>query len=49
MLNNGVLNKDIASALNVTPSYVSKIKKQAIKDGILTDCCKLTDKEMLLV
>ena len=44
MLHNGALNKDIANALNVTPSYVSKIKKQAIENGILTDGCKLTVK-----
>jgi len=48
MLNNGVKNRDIANILNVSASYVSKIKKQAIKDGILTDGCKLTEKGISL-
>ena len=47
MLHDGALNKDIANALGVTPSYVSKIKKQAIKDGLLTDGCQLTEKGIL--
>ena len=34
MLDEGVSQKAIAEALGITKQYVSKIRKQAIKDGI---------------
>ena len=42
MLDEGVDQKGITESLSITKGYVSQIKKQAIKDGLLTPKCKLT-------
>jgi hypothetical protein len=42
MLDKGFEQKAISEALGITKGYVSQIKKQAIKDGLLSSKCKLT-------
>jgi 5S rRNA maturation endonuclease (ribonuclease M5) len=42
MLDEGLKNAEIAEALNITRAYVSKVKKQGIQDGHLTENGKLT-------
>ena len=43
LLNDGVAAKDIAQEIGVSPAYISKVKRQLIKAGLLTSKCKFTD------
>lgn len=42
MLDEGMDYKNIAESLNISKGYITKVKKQAINDGLLTPKCKLT-------
>lgn len=44
LISDGVIKRDIAKELNITPTYVSKICKDAIKNGYLTSDHALTEK-----
>ena len=49
MLDEGFDQKTIVESLGLSKGYVSKLKNQAIKDGLLTDKCKLTPAGLLYV
>ncbi|MBL7203249.1 MAG: AAA family ATPase [Desulfobacteraceae bacterium] len=42
LLDEGLKNQDIVTTLNIDKGYVSRIKNQAIKDGVLSKIGKLT-------
>jgi len=44
MLGEGIQAKDVAAELDITPGRVSQIKKQAIKDGLITHAGKPTSR-----
>jgi hypothetical protein len=41
-LDEGVSQKDIAAELNITAARVSQLKKEAVRDGLMTEAGKLT-------
>ena len=49
MLGDGIDYNSIVDSLDVTKGYITKVKKQAIKNGHLTTKCKLTQTGFLLV
>jgi putative DNA primase/helicase len=42
MLSDGVASKDIAAGLGITAARVSQVKKEVLKDGLITEAGKLT-------
>jgi len=44
LISDGIIKKEIAKELNITPTYVSKICKSAVTDGYLTSNYALTEK-----
>lgn len=49
LVNEGIDNKTITENLSITKGYISRIKKQAIDDGLLTPKGKLTQSGFLFV